>query len=339
MWCPKCKTEYQDGIMVCADCGTPLEAGSAEDFDVAEICSLKDEPMAQRFVEYLEYSKISGARQRYNEESGIYTVTVPAGMEKKAEKLFGGFLMAVEEEREKASHDAQTGLGNEMDSMEYNSREYNSKEYNSWEDKSRENRSGELEEYDWDAEEDEKTAGSPFDTEGVDNLVSGDEMEDPKDLLYTPAKEYVKKEEQYKDLKFSGITFILFGVAGLIYLLLCKLNVLPIRYNIVVFICIAVMFAVFFVMGISALVKAGRIKELVPKEQETTREIKEWLKANLTDEMIGGWKDSQVSEAENDLILMAHIRASLVRQYPQEDVAYLELISEEYFNEYIVEGD
>lgn len=336
MWCPKCKTEYQDGIMVCADCGTPLESGSAADFDVVEICSLKDEQMAQRFVEYLEYSKLSGARQKYEEESGIYTVTVPNGTEKKAEKLFQGFMMAVEEEREREKVESmaegqeteQTGISSEQKDHVIDAPVTGNED------------SSELQEYDWDAEEEVDSTGNPFDAEGIDSLGTGEALEEtPKDLLYTPAKEYVKKADEYKDLKFSGLTFILFGVAGLVYLLLCKLDVIPIHYNIIVFICIAVMFAVFLIMGISSLAKSGRIKGLISQEEETTREIKAWLKDNLTEQIVEGWKDSQVSEAENDLLVMAHIRASLIKKYPQEDVAYLEMISEEYFNEFIVEGE
>ena len=43
--------------------------------------------------------------------------------------------------------------------------------------------------------------------------------------------------------------------------------------------------------------------------------------------------EPEVSEEENDLVVMAHIRASLVSQYPKEDVSYLEMLSEEYFEE------
>ena len=42
-----------------------------------------------------------------------------------------------------------------------------------------------------------------------------------------------------------------------------------------------------------------------------------------------------MSQAENDLVVMAHIRSNLVKQYPEEDPAYLDMISEQYFTDHI----
>jgi hypothetical protein len=307
--------------------------GSEAEFDVVDICSLKDEGMAERFIDYLAYSKVEGAVKTYDEETETYTITVPSSLEKKAEKLFDGFLMVYEEEMELAKE------ARLKESLEGEASEEEADEEEALETDEDSLESGELEpaEYDWDAEEqDENAVIDPFEDDEEELSLGEEEPEDTaRDLIYEPAKEYVKKEDAYKDMLFSGWTFILFGILGGIYLVLCKTDIIPIDYNIVVFVFIVIMFSLFLIGGIVSVVKAGKVKWEIPLEEKKTKDIKEWLEANLTDEILEKWTDEKVSQAENDLLLMAHIRSSLIKQYPDEDIAYLEMLSEEYFTEKI----
>ena len=78
-------------------------------------------------------------------------------------------------------------------------------------------------------------------------------MKIPEDLLYASEGNYETKEDAYKDTKYSGITFIVFGILGAVYLALCKLDIIPIKYNTFVFIVICALFAGFVLLGIVKL--------------------------------------------------------------------------------------
>ena len=159
-----------------------------------------------------------------------------------------------------------------------------------------------------------------------------DEDTDGRSLLHTASKSYVKKADQYKDMVFSGISFLIFGLLGAVYLTLCKMEVIPISYNLFVFIGISAMFAIFIIIGITSLVKAGKIKTQIPDEEKKTKEIMNWLSKNIQKESIDKWKDTTVSDVENDLLITERIANELIKQYPELDKSYLEMMADEYFD-------
>lgn len=296
MWCPKCKIEYRKGITVCVDCGTELVERSVD--ETVDVCEMSDEKTADEVVEYLSYSGIKEVAKERDEKGG-FRITVPPAMEKRAERLFRGYLLAKEEEKENDTSETNGIVEAER------------------------------------GEADPVLSGEKED----ENILLADEIsEDTIDLLYTSnKKEYIKYADKYRDMKLSGITFVIFGLIGAVYLILSKAEIIPIQYNVVVFWIIAALFAGFLIYGIVSVVKASKIKDLILKEEERTEEIKEWLDQNLTDAMVDNWSDSSVSEGENDLIVTAHIRAMLLKEYKEESTEYLEMITEEYFEEHYLE--
>ncbi len=274
MWCPICKTEYQKGITVCAECGSVLVEGTEDDFLITGLCELKDEEAAAKLLEYLQFSGITNAKEK--EEDGVYIITVPQSQAKKAEKLMHGFMIAQQDEQDKEA----SGAGN-------------------------------------------------------DSSVEKGSNETPEGILNNSSKTYTKKADEYKDTRTSGITFIIFGLIGIAYLVLCKLEILPLTYNEIVFVLLLCMFAFFIAGGFASVIKSGKIKGQISEEEELTKKIKLWLDENITSEIVGSWKDANVPDEENELIVISKIGAMLSGYYTELDTSYLEMVADEYFNEKI----
>lgn len=299
MWCPKCKTEYQKGITVCVECGSGLVEGTEDDFVVSVLCELKEEVTAVKLMEYLEFSGIGKAGIK--EENGVFSITVPDSQYKQAEKLLRGFLIAQQEDQENNSMEMQESFYNEdTPSVE--------------EEIPIQNNAG-VGEADKQEQESKKADESP---EGI---------------LYNSSKTYTKKADEYKDVRVSGITFIIFGLVGALYLILCELEVLPISYNKIVFVCLLCMFVIFVAWGTITVFKSRKIKGQIAEEEALTADIKKWIDANITSEIVESWKDKNSSEEENELIIISQLGTKLVNYYTELDTSYLEMVADEYFNE------
>ncbi len=271
MWCPECKIEYQEGITICAECGAKLVEGTESDFLISVLCTLEDGDVADKLMEYLEFSGIEKAVKK--EENGTYVITVPKEQFNQAEKFLRGFLLAMKE----SSEQKQQAVS-----------------------------------------------------------VSSEDMESDTDYNYTDeesGKTYTKKADEYKDAKFSGMTFIIFGIIGIAYITLCKFGIIPLNYSNIIFICLLCMFSAFLIGGAVSIAKSKKIKSQIGEEESLTSELKLWIDKNVTGEMVESWKDKSVSDEENELIVLSNLRKKLVNYYSQLDISYLEMVADEYFNE------
>lgn len=269
MWCPVCKTEYQEKITVCTVCGSRLEEKAEDSFITVNLYETGDKKTALKLLEYLQFSGIGNTGLK--EEEDIFIITVPQDQEKEAEKLLRGFTMALQEEQDKTKDVKDSGQDN---------------------------------------------GGST-----------------QKGILNSASKTYIKKADEYKDVKTSGITFIIFGLIGILYLVLCRLEVIPLTYNEIVLILLLCMFMSFVVYGFSSVIRSKKIKGQIAEEETLTSKIKLWLGENITDGIINNWKDGSVTEEENELIIISKINEELKANYPEIDKSYLEMVADEYFNE------
>lgn len=147
---------------------------------------------------------------------------------------------------------------------------------------------------------------------------------------------YVKKKDKYSDLKFSGISFIVFGLLGFGLLALNFFEYIN-MFNRFSMMIMAIVFLVFFVVGISSLLRAKRMKGIVSQEESVSDHVLDWIEENITNDYIAALVDPEQSEEDNYFAVHAAMCKRVSDQFPLFNRDYIDQLIDDRYNEYCEE--
>ncbi len=153
-----------------------------------------------------------------------------------------------------------------------------------------------------------------------------------------PVKEFKTAEERKSDLKSSGIMLLCFGVAGLVFMVLIILGIIPIHFSgfgaVIAYTILGVFFGTLFVFGIISLKNAKDMSATNDEEKERMDRLNAWCEKNLTKEII----ESQISgdDAEEQLYFerFDYIKHAIAAEFPDLQDDFLEYYTEHIYSEY-----
>lgn len=168
-----------------------------------------------------------------------------------------------------------------------------------------------------------------------DTISSNDDKEtdvDKEEIATHSSSIYVKKSEQYKELKSTAATFLFFGFAGLLFMLLNLLGVVSFFQGPFPLIVMTVMFLGFLYIGFSSIKSSKKAASDAILEEELTARINTWLDQNVTDKVIKELQDESVSHEVNYIKTIDSLKEMLIKELGEIDDSYLDLVLEEYYS-------
>ena len=266
-WCPKCKTEYREGITVCADCKTELVAEYREALlqDATEML-VKVDAEHQMFVkklhDFLEYSKIPSVVLNEGDMIGVYVSPENYNQAKKCFKAF----YSVETELISLQQAAETAFmkGEEFDYFGDDDGE----------------------------DEPVESATTEYAYETVNNQKATTSASDK-----TADEKYTSAAAKYEDYHSSGVTFTVLGVLGVGFALLNFMDVIDLFGN--GFSCgvLFVIFGIFLILGAFSFTKANQLKESAEDEKKLVAEANEWMEKNFTNDMLISFDENNTNDS------------------------------------------
>lgn len=154
-----------------------------------------------------------------------------------------------------------------------------------------------------------------------------------------PAKEFKTAKEKKSELKASGIMLLAFGIAGIVFMVLVILGVVPLRFSgfnaIIAYSIMGIFFGALFVSGIMSFVSLKKMGNADDEESKKLKEIDEWCALNLTKELVEQTIPGDVSEDEQLYFeRFDYMKSTIAKAFPEMGDDYAEYITEKKYSEY-----
>jgi len=191
-----------------------------------------------------------------------------------------------------------------------------------------------------DVENEIEGVGDAFGEEEKVNLedLSEEEIEELKDQIRRnsePAKVYVSKADESRDMAQTSVTFLVFAGILIVLFVLGALDVIPWFSSIPSVIVLGAMSVGCCLVGINAALRARRAQGKVGDEEKLKDKVKSWLDANFVKEDIEEKFASVEPEELRYMKEAEYVKDELMKEIEGLDEALADTMVEEYFDEHM----
>ncbi len=306
-WCPQCKSEYQEGFTECADCKVTLvdTLETTKEVVFESFLQAEDKILVEKLADFFEYSGIP-SKMSFDDENELYVLSIPPGFYKEARKYYEAFYYV-----ESTRNVEQTINTDSYEEAAYEATEEESDSYEDFEDDT------------------DQIVTDPDPDAYEENTDS-----DPSEALNEEDDStiYVMKSDEYKDLTGTVLIFLIFGIAGLVFVMLNIFQVITILNGWFPNTVMGAVFLLFIIIGFNTRKQASKVKSQIDEENRLTRNIDDWLKENVTESFLASIQDDSISEEVNYIRAVDKIREMIIKEFGSINTAYLDQLIDEYYS-------
>ena len=100
------------------------------------------------------------------------------------------------------------------------------------------------------------------------------------------------------------------------------------------YLIMVVVFVIFFIVGITSLLRAKKMKSMVSQEERASDDVLDWIEANITDEYISSLINEEETEEKNYFTAHSAMCNKVKEQFPLFNENYIDELMDERYNEY-----
>jgi uncharacterized membrane-anchored protein YhcB (DUF1043 family) len=142
---------------------------------------------------------------------------------------------------------------------------------------------------------------------------------------------FVKKQDQYKELSSTAYTFLLFGIFGIVFVILNYLDIINYLNGTFSFITMTGIFIGLLFVSITTFKKANKTKNEISEENQLIDTLNNWLTQNITKELLITLEDNTLSDEINFFNKTEQIKHMLEENFGQLDDSLIDHMVEEFY--------